>query len=90
MADLKSIAHLRWEREQARFAEEAYLRGKGWKHTSKTPGSYWLWERELAGRRVLVDFEFALRIQEQAEALACECPTPHDVTGCPLHDWGER
>lgn len=31
-----------------------YLREAGWKHTSSTPGCYWLWTRTLDDGRVLL------------------------------------
>jgi hypothetical protein len=46
----------------------AYLRKKGWKHTSSTPGSIWLWEKKLDDdRTVLVDTKAAIHMQEYLE-----------------------
>ena len=57
-------------REQLRFAEEAWLRKQGWEHTSSTPGSYWLWDRDIGGRRVLVDTNMAIKMTRELELQA--------------------
>lgn len=28
---------------------EAMLRQRGWEHTSKTPGSFWMWRKDCGG-----------------------------------------
>lgn len=43
--------------------EQAFLRSRGWSHTSHTPGFVWLWTRELQGVVIMMT---------QTEALACE------------------
>lgn len=37
-----------------------YLEQQGWKHTCNTPGSVWLWERQMDGRMLLVDMSTAI------------------------------
>ena len=32
------------DREDLEFIEDAYLRKKGWRHSSSYPGAFWLWE----------------------------------------------
>lgn len=54
--------------EDLRHEAEAHLRKSGWKHTSSTPGCYWMWEKEMDGRVFLVEFETAMRIQSHNEA----------------------
>ena len=44
---MKSYSDICFEREQLEFAEAAWLRAKGWNHTSTTPGCLWLWVRNL-------------------------------------------
>jgi hypothetical protein len=51
-----------------REAAEIHLRSRGWKHTSDTPCYCWMWEGEIDGRKFLVHFEAALRIQANKEA----------------------
>jgi len=53
--------------ENAEFALEMarkeYLQRFGWKYTSNTPGSYWLWERTMEDGRVFVaDTSMAMSI----------------------------
>lgn len=55
------IQDLELELEQSK---RDLLQSNGWRDTSRTPGSYWMWEKELAVGKVLVDQKVALRIQE--------------------------
>jgi hypothetical protein len=41
------------------------LRAAGWKHTSQTPGSRWMWERELDGVVYRVSRDDAATMQER-------------------------
>jgi hypothetical protein len=65
MVTLRDIAEAEERREDL---EEAYLRERGWKQTSETPGSLWVWTKTLPdGRIVLVG-----RTQALAFAMALE------------------
>jgi hypothetical protein len=67
MADeiLKNVDDVRYEREQLEFRVDAFLRTRGWKHSSSNPASIWLWEKALAdGRVVLVDKDAALQFEQ--------------------------
>lgn len=44
---LKSYDDVMHEREMLEFAIDAFLRSKGWTHTSSTPGCLWLWCKTL-------------------------------------------
>jgi len=71
----KNMAEVDYAEQQHGFAVADYLRTKGWKHTSDTPGSYWMWQREIAGRTLLVHQDTAVQIQrhlEAEEAQACD------------------
>lgn len=46
------------------FEIDAFLRSKGWRHTSHTPAHLWLWERNLNGRLLLVERDTAVKMQE--------------------------
>lgn len=74
--DLDSAEDADIQREHLGFRIAAYLREKGWKHTSSTPGCFWLWEKTLAdGRVVLVNQDMAIGMQrdfEDAEEPASE------------------
>jgi hypothetical protein len=50
MADetLKNVDDVRYEREQLEFRVDAFLRTRGWKHSSSNPAHIWLWEKTLA------------------------------------------
>lgn len=60
---IKNVYEARGKREDVEYEIDAFLRSKGWNHTSSTPGCLWMWEREIDGRRVLVDKEHALSMQ---------------------------
>lgn len=45
------------------FEIEAFLRSKGWRHTSHTPAHLWLWERNINGRMILVERDTAVKMQ---------------------------
>ncbi len=66
----KSVAEIKAEVERLDFAMDAHLRSSGWKTTCKTPGSYWMWEKEVEGRHYLVDRDTAIRIQNIVETEA--------------------
>lgn len=69
MPELGSTEDVTYEREQLEFKVDAFLRNRGWKSTSNTPGCYWLWERKLEdGRVALVNKELALSMERQFEA----------------------
>jgi len=65
---IKSTDEYKSSLEDLRYEAEAHLRKNGWKHTSDTPGCYWMWEKEIDGRVFLLEFETAMRIQAHAEA----------------------
>lgn len=52
--------------ESERVVEKA-LRASGWKHTCKTPGSVWMWEKELDGVVYRMPFGDASSVQEVAD-----------------------
>lgn len=57
----REIEHARMALEQAQYA---YLKATGWRHTSTTPGSYWLWEKTLPdGRTALFSVSGAINAQ---------------------------
>lgn len=50
-------------------ATRNYLKARGWKHTSSTPGHYWVWEKLLPdGRTVLASQELAVSMQHCLDA----------------------
>lgn len=58
------LTQLATARDAVGVKEHDVLRRTGWKHTSSTPGCFWMWERALPdGRVFLVDTATALRIQ---------------------------
>lgn len=65
---MQDLNEYKWRREQLDEQAAAYLRSKGWKHTSSTPGCYWMWEREIGGRTLLVELATAVRIQSHQDA----------------------
>lgn len=67
---IDTVQEARHQREMLGYREDNFLRRKGWKHTSGTPGSFCMWEREIDGRVLLVDKAHALGIQEHLDAMA--------------------
>ena len=59
---------------------ERYLRACGWRHTSDTPGCFWLWIKTIGGVTYAVSEEHALRMAESASherenrCTACDRP----------------
>jgi len=66
----KSVDDVRAAQEDLGYAIGAFLRAAGWAHTSTTPGSYWMWVRELDGRKIMVDQATALALQHEIEHAA--------------------
>jgi hypothetical protein len=64
---MKTVAEVRFEREQLAFHVHDFLRRRGWLYTSSTPGSLWLWEKVVDGRTLLVMTETALSIEELSD-----------------------
>jgi hypothetical protein len=46
------------------------LRKAGWKHTSQTPGSRWMWQKEIGGCMYSVPQSEAERLQEHFDRKA--------------------
>lgn len=56
---------IRFEMEQLEFQQDAELRKRGWQQTSSTPGSLWLWRKEMKGYGVLlVNKSTAIHVSE--------------------------
>jgi hypothetical protein len=82
----RSVEAITRAKEALSFEEEAFLRERGWKHTSATPGSYWLWEREHEGRVILVQTNIAMNMEAWFEGARCECDEENeDSSKCPVH-----
>ena len=65
--DIRAASEVDHAREMLEFEVDRFLRSRGWNHTSDTPGCYWLWEKAIDGRTLLVSKEYALRYEEQNE-----------------------
>ena len=53
--------------QRAASIVEKALRAAGWKHTSQTPCSIWMWQKEIDGRLYCVSQSDAAMIQERAD-----------------------
>ena len=69
---MRTIDEINAARDEVEFGIAAFLRAKGWRHTSSTPGCFWLWEKTIDGRTFLTDRTHALGIQEALDAAADE------------------
>lgn len=48
--------------------EKEYLRSHGWGYTCQTPGSFWLWQKQLSdGRILLVNQKTAIHLESSGE-----------------------
>lgn len=75
-----------WEaREAYQDAQDAYLRQRGWNHTSNNPACMWLWYKPLPDADndftmrviVMVDRDTAVNMQECADSISLKCwPKP--------------
>lgn len=52
------------QRREADDAVATALRKAGWLHTSSTPGSRWMWQKQIGGQIYSVSEAEAARIQE--------------------------
>lgn len=62
-----AVSDVKHAEEMFGFSVDKFLRSRGWKHTSSTPGCYWLWEREWKGKTLLVSRDLALSMEDQFE-----------------------
>jgi len=68
-----SVAEARWQEEQHGYRIDAFLRSRGWGHTSSTPGSLWLWTKLIGGETYYVDRGTAMHMEATLE--------PDDIDG---------
>lgn len=60
--------------EQVKSSKASLLRKHGWEQTCKTPGSLWMWQKDLPdGRTMLVSTDTALRFAREE---ACDKVDP--------------
>lgn len=82
----KTAWDIDYAREMMEYRVDAFLRARGWKTTCNTPGSYWLWEKEVDGASLIVGKELALSMEKNFDALRCECEEDEgDAPTCPVH-----
>ena len=65
MSDFENLECVQIESavDAIRYRKEAYLRTKGWDHTSSTVGCYWMWFKTVNERHYGCCTEDAFRIQ---------------------------
>lgn len=68
-----SVAEAGWQEEQLGFRIDAFLRIRGWRHTSSTPGCLWLWCKTIHGFEYRVPRETAMAMEQTLE--------PDDIDG---------
>mgnify|MGYP001596777083 CR=1 FL=1 len=59
-----SCVQIEAKRDELQHRTEAYLRAKGWEHTSSTVGCYWMWFKTVEGRQYGCSTDDAFRIQD--------------------------
>jgi hypothetical protein len=60
---LHSADEARHQQEMLDFRIDFFLRSRGWKYSSDTPGCYLLWQREVNGRTIMVERSMALSLE---------------------------
>lgn len=91
LKDLRGIAKSRLPRtdyddvleaqNEAGYVADTYLRERGWEYSSSTPGCYWLWSKEIDGKRWTGGRDLAISMQR-----AIDWKEPHRFVE---HDEGE-
>jgi hypothetical protein len=66
IADLTCI-QIESQTRKIKDSTEAYLRSKGWEHTSSTVGSRWMWFKTVEGRHYGCATDDAFRIQSNID-----------------------
>ncbi len=62
---LDQLNKIEQQHEDASSKLDTILRKRGWKYTSNTPGSIWLWEKKLPdGRTALVNVGTAIDFEK--------------------------
>ena len=62
---LEALQEIKEAHDDADYKTDKILYQRGWTHTSNTPGSYWLWQKELPdGRTVLVNRNMAVEFEK--------------------------
>jgi hypothetical protein len=56
-------------KEAVEAAQRSFLTAAGWRETCDHPGSYWLWQKEFAGRIYVLERSFAVSVQRSADFL---------------------
>lgn len=86
VAKVRSVAHLNWLEERLGFDSDAFLRSRGWAHSSSHPGSYWLWSKEIDGKMYHVPKDMALSMEQRIEGDRCTCDEGYEIfEGCEIH-----
>lgn len=67
MAHMKSVEDIRQAQELLNMQVEEFLRFNGWKHTSSTPGCYWMWQKEIDGILYCVDEDSAINVEYELD-----------------------
>lgn len=76
---------IEFTREQLDFGVDRWLRSRGWKSTCETPGSYWVWLKQIDGHEYLVDRSHAVSIQRHMDARECSCSESARDKKCVAH-----
>lgn len=61
MTDIERIEDLR---NQLIIAEESFLQHRGWRYTSSTPDSVWVWEKAWKGKTIWASRARALSMED--------------------------
>lgn len=77
------LLQTRNDTEEICFRKDAWLRKKGWNQTSSTPGSLWLWKKDLPGFGTMyVNQDSALHMQSWIDEFSDSAtPAPGPTMG---------
>lgn len=85
--EIRTVEDLKWLDEQVGFAKDAFLRKRGWWHSSDNVGSLWLWSKtiesdvyergKLVGTKSVayhgVSRDVALHMEATLDCWNCKC-----------------
>jgi hypothetical protein len=76
-SDLECV-QIRCAEDNLEARKEVYLLKSGWDHSCQTPGSYWMWFKEVDGRQYGCSTADAFRIQASADRNAYALARPEE------------
>lgn len=77
MTPFQMLEEIESTEDRATNLREKYLRKSGWEHTCQTPGSYWMWTKDIGGKLYVCTTKDAFDFQKHIDY--AEMMQPHDA-----------